>query len=99
MYSANNICFSFSQGSKCELLLNDQLNFFQQLTGLKEKNIISVVLHEIFMCEIIHWFDVIVFSNIVPLWPSGEPEFRRSGVLFHLIMLLCIKCCVLGTCA
>lgn len=91
---------SFSQGSKCELVLNDQLNFFQQLTGLKEKSIISVVLHEIFMREIIHWLDVFVFSNIVHLWPSGEPEFWRSEVLFHLIMLCdTVKCCVLSTCA
>lgn len=90
---------SFSQGSKCELVLNDQLNFFQQLTGLKKKTIISVVLHEIFMCEIIHWLDIFVFSSIVQLWPSGEPEFGRYGGLFHLIMLYdTIKCCVLSTC-
>lgn len=94
---------SFSQGSKCELVLNDRLNFFQQLTGLKKKSIISVVLHEILMCEIIHWLDVFVFPNIAQLWPSGytrQPEFRRSGVYFHFIMLYdTVKCCVLSTCA
>lgn len=81
--------YNFSQGSNCELVLNDQLNFFQQLTGLKKKSIISVVLHEILMCEIVHWLDIFVFPNIAQLWPSGytrEPEFRRSGVYFHLIM-------------
>lgn len=87
---------SFSQGSKCELVLNYQL--LSAAYRLEEKEYhICCTTWDFRVWN--HSLVVFVFSNIVQLWPGGEPEFRRSGVLFHLIILYdTVKWYVLSSC-